>query len=141
MLDRRSGCVFRLLYRLLNRSHGLVQIHDDAFARPPRFGHAMAAVAQTAVGNFRHQCASLGAAYINRGQEMLVLIRHSYRASSPLTIAALGFAGLAAAREEFRFAFRAEPGADAFCPLLEAAGALTFATLALALALNLVCRR
>jgi hypothetical protein len=68
---------------------------------------------------------------------MLALIRHSYRDSSPLAIAGLGFAGLAAARDEFGFALPAEPGAAAFGPLFGAANA---AVLALALALNLVCR-
>ena len=79
VLDGRAGDVLRLLHRLLDRAHRFIQIDDDAFARAARFGHAVPAIAQAVVGDFRHQRASLGAAYINRGQKMLVLIPHAYR--------------------------------------------------------------
>ena len=46
MLDGRSGSIFRLFHRLLDRAHGFIQIDDDALARTSRFRHAMAAIAQ-----------------------------------------------------------------------------------------------
>ena len=99
VLDGRSGHVFGLLHRLLNRGYGFVQIDDDALARAARFRYAVTAIAQTVVGNFRHQRAGLGAAYVDCGQKVLVLVRHSY-CVSPLAIAGLGFAaGLTAATD------------------------------------------
>ena len=117
MLDRRSGHVFGLLHRLLNRADGFVQIHDDALARAARFGHAVAAIAQTVVGNFRHQRAGLGAAYVDCGQKMLVLVRHSY-CVSPLAIAGLGFAAGLTAATDFSAGFWA--AAFAVAPLRQA---------------------
>src|SRR5882672_5422693 len=114
MLDRRSGSILRLFHRLLNRTHGFVQIYDDAFARTPRFSHAVPAVTQSVFGNFRHQRAGLGAAYVNRGQKVFVLVRHSYCGASPLAIAGLGFAGLLACEEVLARTAAASVAADCF---------------------------
>jgi hypothetical protein len=91
VLDRGSSDVFGLLYRLLNRTHGFVQVHNNALARAARFRHAVTAIAQTVVGDFRDQRAGLGTAYVDCGQNVLVLVGHSY-CGSPLAIAGLGFA-------------------------------------------------
>src|SRR5580704_15958275 len=50
----------------------------------------MPAITEAGVGDLRHQHAGLGAAYVNRRQKILLLIRHAYGCSSPLTIAGLG---------------------------------------------------
>ena len=65
MLNRRAGNVLRGLDRFLNRRHGLVELNDHALARTARFGHAVSAIAQTVVGDLRHERASLGAAHVN----------------------------------------------------------------------------
>src|SRR6185503_7287525 len=100
VLNGGSRRVFGLLHRLLNRAHGLVQVHDDALARAARFGHAVTAITQSVVGNFRHQRAGLGAAYVDCGQKVLVRVRHSY-CVSPLAIAGLGFAEAFTAATDF----------------------------------------
>src|SRR3989442_767495 len=138
MLDGRSSSVLCLLHSLLYGSHGSVQVNNDALARTPRFGDAVAAVAQATVGNLHRQCARLGTADVNRGKEVLVLVRHSYCVSSPLAIRGLGFAGaLAAACGDFRSARPREADAAVLCPLLGAVDADVFD---LVLAFNRVCR-
>ena len=51
----------------------------------------MAPGSTNACGNLRDQRAGLGTAYVDCGQKVLVLVRHSYWVS-PLAIAGLGFA-------------------------------------------------
>src|ERR1700687_5965669 len=122
MLDRRSSRVFGLLHRLLNRAHGFVQINNDALARTARFRYAVTAIAQPVVGNLRHQRAGLGTAYVDCGQKVLVLVRHSYW-GSPLAIAGLGFVVLTAASDFSAgfgcvFAAEAVPGFAFALPLI-----------------------
>src|SRR5580765_5183090 len=124
MFYRGPGRVFGLLHCLLDRGTGFIQIDDDALARAARFGHTVTAIAQTVVGNFRDQRAGLGAAYVDRGQKVLVLVRHSY-CGSPLAIAGLGFAvGLTVATDFSTglvcvFAAEAVPGFALVLPLIE----------------------
>jgi len=77
MLDRCTRNVLGGLDRFLNRRNRLVEFHDDALARAPRFRHAVPAIAQAAVSQLRHQSAGLGAAYINRGKKTSLLVRHA----------------------------------------------------------------
>ena len=123
VLDGRSRDVFGLLHRLLNRAHGFVQIDDDALARAARFGDAVTAIAQSVVGNLRHQRAGLGAAYVDCGQKMLVLVRHSY-CVSPLAIAGLGFADAFTAATDFGAGLVLAPGVFAAAACLAFALAL-----------------
>src|SRR5438876_403687 len=138
MRDGRSSSVLRLLHSLLYGGHGFVQVNNDALARTPRFGDAVAAIAQATVSNLHRQCAGLGTANVNRGKKMLVLLRHSYCVSSPLAIPGLGFAGaLAAACADFTSARPSEVDAAVLCPLFSAVDADVFD---LVLAFNRVCR-
>ena len=75
MLDGNAGHVFRMFHRLLNAADGLVQFGDHALAQSARFADAVAAITQSVLAQFSHQHGSLGAAYINGGNE-IGLIRH-----------------------------------------------------------------
>src|SRR5262249_16848842 len=67
MLDRRAGNILGRFDGFLNRRDGLVEFDDPALARAPRLGDTMSAIAQAVVGDFGHQRAGLGAAYVNCG--------------------------------------------------------------------------
>jgi hypothetical protein len=67
VLDRRSGNIFGGFDRFLNGLHRFVEFNDDALARTARLGDAVAAIAQAAVGQLRHQRAGLGAAHVDCG--------------------------------------------------------------------------
>jgi hypothetical protein len=76
VLDRRTRNVFRGFDRLLNRGNSFIEFNDHALARASGFGLAVAAIAEAAIGQFRHQRASLGAAYIDRRKKTSLLVPH-----------------------------------------------------------------
>jgi len=84
MLNRRTGFVLGGFNRLLNGGDCFVEFYDHAFARAPRFGHTVATIAQAAVGDLHHQCARLGASYIDSRENVSLLIRNSYQCSNEL---------------------------------------------------------
>src|SRR5580704_17790744 len=76
LLDGCARDIFGGFDRLLNRRHGLVELHDDPLSRATRFRDTVPAIAQAVVGRLRHQRAGLGAAYVNRGKKVALLVPH-----------------------------------------------------------------
>ena len=74
MLDGNAGHVFRVFHRFLNAADGFVEFGDHALAQAARFADAVAAIAQSVVAQFGHQNGSLGAAYVNGGNEIGLVI-------------------------------------------------------------------
>src|SRR5437879_3897687 len=91
VLNGNAGTVFRLLDGFLNGSDSLLQIDNDALARTSRSRQAVTAIAQPVLCDFSDQHAGLCAAYINRGQEIFVRLRHRYGFPCPFAMAGLGF--------------------------------------------------
>ena len=68
--------IFRVLDRLLNAAHRLVEFGDHALAQPARFADAVAAISQPVLTQLRHQHDSLGAPYVDGGNKIGVMIGH-----------------------------------------------------------------
>ncbi len=76
MLDRNASHVFRMFHRFLNAADGLVEFGNHALAQAARFADAVAAITQSVLAQLGHQDGGLGAAYVNGGNEIGLMIRH-----------------------------------------------------------------
>jgi hypothetical protein len=61
----------------LNAAHGLVEFGNHALAQASRFADAVPAVTQSVLAQFGHQDGSLGAPYVNGGNEIGPMARHN----------------------------------------------------------------
>ena len=79
VFDGNTSCVFGFFNCLLDASHCLVEFRDHAFAQATRFTDAVSTIAQAVFADFGDQHASLGAADVNRGNEIGRLAGHGDR--------------------------------------------------------------
>ena len=79
VLHRNSGYIFGSFYRFLNAADRFVELGDDALAQAAGLGDAVATVAQSVLADLGDQHTGLGAADVNRGNEIGRMSRHGYR--------------------------------------------------------------
>ncbi len=63
----RTRLILGRFHRFLNGRNRFIQVYDHTLARASRFRHAVAAIAQSAIGDLNHERTGFRAAYVNRG--------------------------------------------------------------------------